>query len=378
MSAHALRAQSPLAGLLLLALASCGDDEPARTGPGGGVPEPAGAFASNDTAATPRPDRDAPPGMVWIEGGVFWMGSDAELAWPAERPAHPVAVTGFWMDATEVTNEQFRAFVDATGHVTRAERPTTREELLAAGVPPGAIDDASLLPGALVFHVAPDAVRAARVEDFDVTQTWTWTPGAFWRAPEGPGSSLDGRWDHPVVHVAHEDALAYCAWAGKRLPTEAEWEFAARGGLHGATFGWGEEDVLDPVPRANTWQGEFPRENTLEDGFLTTAPVGSYAPNAYGLFDTAGNVWEWTSDWFRSDMNALRAEEAQRAAVVDPVGPRVPWNANSPNEASRVTRGGSFLCDREHCFNYRPSSRMPSEPGTPLCHTGFRCVVDGR
>jgi len=360
----------PAALLAVAALASCGGERAP-------APTPSGTdFAPNATAPTPRPDGPAPDGMVWIEGGAFWMGTDAEFAWPAEHPAYPVAVTGFWMDATEVTNAEFAAFVDATGYATRAERPTTRAELVAAGVPAGAITEEQLLPGALVFHLAPDAVHAERIEAFDATQTWAWTPGAFWRAPEGPGSSLDGRWDHPVVHVAYEDALAYCEWAGKRLPTEAEWECAARGGLHLATYSWGEEDVLDPAPRANAWQGVFPNENTLADGFLTTAPVGSYAPNAYGLYDVAGNVWEWTLDWYRSDMNALRAEEARERALLDPAGPRVAWNANSPNEPSRVTKGGSFLCDREHCFNYRPSSRMPSEPSTPLCHTGFRCVMD--
>lgn len=361
--------------LLLVACGGGAADAPADGASAAGAQR---EFAPIDRAPDPRPEGPAPEGMVWVGGGTFQMGSDADFAWPAEHPVHPVTVSGFWMDATEVTNAQFRAFVEATGHVTRAERPTLRAELTAAGVPADAIADEDLLPGALVFDARPDAVHAERIEDFDVGQTWRFVPGAWWREPEGPGSTLEQRWQHPVVHVAFEDALAYCEWADKRLPTEAEWECAARGGLDGATYPWGDEDVVEPTARANVWQGRFPNENTLVDGFLRTAPVAVYAPNGFGLSDMAGNVWEWTSDWYRSDMNALRAEDARRAPVIDPDGPRVPWNANSPNEASRVTKGGSFLCDTRHCFNYRPSSRMASEPSTPLCHTGFRCVRDAR
>lgn len=334
--------------------------------------------AAPDVPTAPRPAGPAPQGMVWIGGGTFTMGSDADVAWPTEHPAHRVTVGGFWMDATEVTNARFAAFVEATGWVTAAERPVERAELVAAGVPPEMITDTDLLPSALVFETRADAVHADRVVDFDFTQIWHVRPGANWRHPEGPWSSIEDRMDHPVVHITHADALAFCEWAGGRLPTEAEWECAARGGLESATYSWGEEDVLDPAPRANVWQGQFPNENTLADGFARTAPVGSFAPNGFGLFDMGGNVWEWTADWFRSDMNARRAAEAARGPVVDPVGPIDPWNANSPSEHGRVTKGGSFLCDTEQCFNYRPSSRMSSEASTPLCHTGFRCVRDPR
>jgi formylglycine-generating enzyme len=364
---------------IALGLAACGGD---------GANEADGAAADTasestppvvlDVAPEPRPAGSAPPGMVWIGGGTFTMGSDADLAWPTEHPAHRVTVGGFWMDATEVTNARFAAFVDATGYVTDAERPVDRAELVAAGVPAELITEADLLPSALVFETRADAVHAGRVEDFDFTQVWHIRPGADWRHPEGPWSSIEDRMDHPVVHVTYADALAFCEWAGCRLPTEPEWECAARGGLESATYSWGDEDVLDPVPRANVWQGTFPNDNSLADGFARTAPVGSFAPNGFGLYDMGGNVWEWTADWFRSDMNARRASEAARGPVVDPVGPSEPWNANSPSERGRVTKGGSFLCDTAQCFNYRPSSSMASEATTPLCHTGFRCVRDPR
>lgn len=224
----------------------------------------------------------APEGMLRIPGGAFLMGSDRH--YPEERPAHRVRVGAFWMDATTVTNAQFARFVAETGHVTVAERP------LDPALYPGARPD-MLVPGALVFHMTDGPVDTSVIGNW-----WRWTHGAQWRHPEGPGSDLAGREDHPVVQVAYEDAEAYARWAGKELPSEAEWEFAARGGLDGAEFVWGDELAPGGVHHANTWQGPFPWRNFGADGFERTAPVASYPPNGYGLYDMAGNVWQWTTD----------------------------------------------------------------------------------
>ena len=314
----------------------------------------------------------APEGMVWVPGGSYLMGSDATDAWPAEHPAHRVAVDGFWIDRTEVTNTQFAAFVAATGYVTVAERPVDWEELKKQ-VPPGTPKppEEALLPGALVFTPPEHAVPLT-----DVSQWWSWTTGADWRHPEGPASSLEGRWDHPVVMVAWEDAVAYCDWAGKRLPTEAEWEFAARGGLDGAPFAWGDEPADDEAPRVNIWQGVFPHDNTVADGFERTAPVASFEPNGRGLHDMAGNVWEWCSDWYRADNHRIQAGGAAGDAPVDPVTPTHCWNPNAPYEQQRVTKGGSFLCHVSYCASYRPSARLGTSFDTGMSHVGFRCVSD--
>ncbi|HBS29173.1 MAG TPA: formylglycine-generating enzyme family protein [Phycisphaerales bacterium] len=314
-----------------------------------------------------------PPGMVRIPGGEFSMGSQAPDAWPAEGPVHRVRVRAFWMDATEVTNAQFGAFVGATGYVTVAERPVDWEAMKQQ-VPPGTPKpaDEMLAPGALVF-VAP----GEDATDEDLRVWWKWTPGACWRHPEGPGSTIAGRENHPVVQVAWEDAAAYARWAGKRLPTEAEWEFAARGGIDGAPFVWGEGEPDDERPQANIWQGVFPSKNTLGDGYLTTAPVKSFPPNGYGLFDMAGNVWEWCDDWFRLDQyRARRAGLAPGAAVDDPRGPDEPWDPNEAYSKKRVIRGGSFLCNASYCSSYRPSARLGGAYDTGTSHTGFRCVRD--
>ncbi|MEC9373772.1 MAG: formylglycine-generating enzyme family protein, partial [Planctomycetota bacterium] len=271
-----------------------------------------------------------PPGMVWIPAGEFTMGTNDPNSWPAERPAHRVRVDGFWIDRTEVTNAQFAAFVEATGYVTVAERPIDWDELKKQ-LPPETPkpDAASLQPGSLVF-VPPQE----RVGQGDMSAWWEWTSGADWRHPEGPGSDISNRMDHPVVHVAHEDALAYCRWAGKRLPTEADWEFAARGGLDGKRFAWGDEPASDEAPRVNIWQGAFPNQNTLADGYLRTAPAGSFQANGYGLHDMAGNVWEWCADWYRADRHAQLAREAERSngVIANPVGPNESWNPNAPLE----------------------------------------------
>ena len=307
---------------------------------------------------------------IWIPGGTFSMGSTDPLARPDEQPVHRVRVSGFWIDRTEVTNRQYDAFVRATGYVTVAERPIVWEDL-AAQLPPGTPHpgEEALRPGSLVFMEPSEPVPLDR---FDLW--WSWTPGACWRAPEGPGSDLEGRWDHPVVQVAYEDAAAFAAWAGKRLPTEAEWEFAARGGLEGAPFAWGSEPLAPE--RCNIWTGSFPDANSAADGFPRTAPVGSFPANGFGLHDVAGNVWEWCSDFFDPGTYARRA--ASGDVAVDPVGPAESVDPRSPySKVSRVQRGGSFLCNDSYCASYRPSARMASAQDTGLSHLGFRCVRGG-
>lgn len=328
-------------------------------------------------AAWSQPERSTDPdattdGMVWIQGGEFAMGSTHELARPDEAPVHRVRVDGFWMDAHEVTNAQFAEFVDATGYVTIAERPVDWDELkkqMPEGTPKP--PEEMLRPGGLVF-TPPD--RPVDLRLFGLW--WTWTTGANWRHPEGPGSSIEDRMDHPVVHVAWDDAVAYCEWAGKRLPTEAEWEFAARGGLDGAANIWGDEPV--DGTRCNTWQGRFPVTNTRDDGYAGTAPVGSFPANGHGLHDMAGNVWEWCDDRFDVTLYARRAEGAGPEGVTpNPKGPetaRDPRNPLAPD--SRVQRGGSFLCNDSYCASYRPSARMGCAPDTGMSHVGFRCVSD--
>jgi len=311
-------------------------------------------------------------GMVWIPGGEFSMGSTDPLARDDESPVHRVRVDGFWMDATEVTNAQFRAFVEATGYKTVAERPIDWEEMKKQ-VPPGTPKPPAeeLMPGSVVFTPPDHAVNMR-----DYSQWWSWMNGACWRHPEGPGSTIEGRDDHPVVHIAYEDALAYCKWAGKRLPTEAEWEFAARGGIDGAVNIWGNQPI--DSSRANTWQGGFPYDNTLDDGFANAAPVKSFPPNAYGLYDMAGNVWEWCSDLYQQNTYALRAHQLGDNGVAEnPTGPAKSFDPRNPYEPEvRVVRGGSFLCNDSYCASYRPSARMASSPDTGISHTGFRCVKD--
>jgi formylglycine-generating enzyme required for sulfatase activity len=320
---------------------------------------------SNHLAAVPP---DGPPGMVWIPGGEFTMGTDSELGWPDEKPAHQVRVDGFWMGETEVTNDQFRAFVEATGYVTTAEKPPDVDEILRQSPPETPSPPREkLVPGSLVFRLT-----AGPVLRNDYSQWWHWTPGASWRHPEGPGSSIEGKGNHPVVHVSWEDAAAYARWAGKRLPTEAEWEFAARGGLDGRPYTWGDEKPTDTRVFANLWQGEFPHRNTARDGFVRTSPVKSFAPNGYGLHDMAGNVWEWCSDFYRADLYRLRSGNG---VIVNPSGPSVAMDPRNPRAASRAQRGGSFLCHDSYCSRYRPSARHGCSPDTGMSHVGFRCVT---
>jgi formylglycine-generating enzyme required for sulfatase activity len=350
----------------------------ARAEPPSCCSAPGRAFAVTAEAAAvasaerPLAVAEAPPDMVWIPGGEFSMGSTDPLARPDEQPVHRVRVDGFWMDATEVTNAQFAAFVKATGYVTVAERKVDWEELKKQ-VPPGTPkpDDAALAPGSLVFTPPAQPVDLRNHQ-----QWWSWVPGANWRHPAGPGSSIEGKDDHPVVQIAWDDAVAYCRWAGKRLPTEAEWEFAARGGLDGKRNAWGDEPV--DAKRANTWQGHFPDRNTAEDGFTGTAPVKRFPANGYGLYDMAGNVWEWCSDYYRPDTYARQVLVAGglQAVIVHPAGPERSLDPRNPlAPESRVQRGGSFLCNDSYCASYRPSARMAAPPDTGMQHVGFRTVL---
>ncbi len=316
--------------------------------------------------ALSRSAAGAPPGMVWIPGGEFTMGSDADDASSHEHPAHRVRVDGFWMDRTDVTNVQFRDFVDATGYATTAEKTPTVEDILRyarPGTPPPRKED--LVAGSLVF-TPPDHP----VDLGDVRGWWKWTPGTNWRHPQGPGSSIDGMDDHPVVHVSWFDAEAYAHWAGKRLPTEAEWEFAARGGLEGKKYVWGDEPFDEEHPQCNNFQGHFPDHNTVKDGFARTSPVRAFPPNGYGLYDMAGNVWQWTADWYLPNTYAL---QAGNGVLVNPTGPAHSFDPRQ-RPPERVQRGGSFLCCVGYCFNYRPSARMGCTPDTGMSHVGFRCV----
>jgi formylglycine-generating enzyme len=309
----------------------------------------------------------APPGMLWIPGGTFRMGS--EDFYPEEGPVHEVSVDGFWMDRHIVTNEQFASFIADTGYVTVAERALNPADF------PGAPPD-NLVPGALVFQRSRGPVDLT-----DYTNWWVWAPGTSWCHPSGPQTSIDGIRQHPVVHVAYEDAEAYAHWAGKDLPTEAEWERAARGGLEGKKFTWGDEHFPDGKAMANSWQGEFPWQNLLVDGFEGTSPVGSFPPNGYGLFDMAGNVWEWTSDWYVHN----HANEVVKACCGPSVNPRIGSSEKSydPRQPKfriprRVVKGGSHLCAPNYCLRYRPAARQPQMIDTGMSHIGFRCVMRTR
>ena len=296
---------------------------------------------------TALPDRRQVP----IPGGEFLMGS--ERHYPEERPARKVRVDPFRIDAYPVTNRRFREFVADTGHVTFAERPPD------PSLYPGARPE-DLVPGSLVFGMTDGPVDLG-----DFRNWWSWTPGADWRRPLGPGSSLDGLEDHPVVHVAYPDAVAFARWAGMRLPSEIEWEYAARGGLEGAEFAWGDQDVQETVPRANTWQGAFPYENTELDGWTRTSPVGLYAPNGYGLYDMIGNIWEWTSTRYRESPPVAGSRCCGPPRRLDPF-------------PSRTIKGGSHLCTIQYCFRYRPAARQPQTIDTSAGHIGFRCVSPDR
>jgi formylglycine-generating enzyme required for sulfatase activity len=302
--------------------------------------------------------------MVWIPGGTFLMGSDHH--YPEEAPAHRVSVEGFWMDRTPVTNAQFLKFVKATGHITLAEQPAD------PALYPNALPE-RLAPSSIVFVPPPGPIGLG-----DPYQWWQYVPGANWRHPEGPGSSIRGRERHPVVHVAHGDAQAYATWAGKRLPSETEWERAAWGGREGVEYAWGSELHPGGRPVANTWQGAFPHQNTKLDGWERTSPVGSFPANGYGLLDMIGNVWEWTDDWYLEHRERMATDgsemtqdgggccESQRS--VDPTS----QHGAIPR---KVVKGGSFLCAPNYCQRYRPAARLAQGIDTSTCHMGFRCIV---
>jgi formylglycine-generating enzyme required for sulfatase activity len=308
------------------------------------------------TTTTPTGTGTHRKGMHWIPGGTFAMGSDRH--YPEEAPVRKAMVGGFWLDEHPVTNLEFTRFVKETGHVTSAEIAPEAEQY------PGAQPEL-LFAGSVVFQGSEGPVDLEQPY-----QWWSWTRDADWRHPQGPESSLHGLERHPVVHVAYADAEAYAAWAGKELPSEAEWEFAARGGLEGAEFAWGDEYLPKGRPQANTWQGEFPYENTLLDGYAGTSPVGKFAPNGYGLLDMIGNVWEWTTDWYSAVNDAAPSPCCGgdlRAASADP---------NDPTAIPRrVMKGGSHLCAPNYCRRYRPAARMAQAIDTSTSHLGFRCLV---
>ena len=321
-------------------------------------------------ANTAPPPRPAPAGMVWIPGGEFSMGaadspSDGEVGMQAtkdSRPVHRVYVDGFYMDKTDVTNAEFARFVKATGHVTVAERKPRQEDFPTA--PPE-----NLVAGSVVFSPSNRAVPLT-----DHYQWWSYVHGANWRHPTGPASSIVGKDNYPVVQVAYEDAVAYAKWAGKRLPTEAEWEFAARGGLAGKPFVWGDEFRPNGKWMANTHQGHFPNQDTGEDGHTGIAAAAQYPPNGYGLYDMAGNVWQWTSDWYRPDYYQQLATAGGVAR--NPQGPANPWDPDEPTERKKTHRGGSFLCTDQYCSRYVVGTRGKGEVSTGTNHLGFRCVED--
>lgn len=308
------------------------------------LPERFAPVVSGESLSEGEAANDKHQGMKFIPAGTFLMGASDKEGRSDEYPARQKKMKGFWIDQTEVTNAQFAAFVKATGYVTMAERKPDWEELKKQ-LPPGTPKPAEeLLQAASLTFSQPKK----RVNINDVSQWWKWTAGASWKHPKGPGSNIQGKDNYPVTQVSWIDANAYAKWAGKHLPTEAEWEYAARGGLQGKKYPWGDEDPLMGKIKANTWQGEFPYSDTKSDGFGSTAPVRSFAPNGYGLYDMAGNVWEWTMDDY-----------------FDPDEPTVP---------KKTIRGGSFMCHSSYCKGYRVSSKMKSSADTGLENTGFRCV----
>lgn len=329
---------------------------------GGGANKPVAADSTGTTTAA-----DSLQHMVLIPGGSFAMGAADDIAQADEQPVHTLSVDSFLMDEHEVTNAEFAAFVAATHYVTTAEKPISKEEMMQ-GLPPGSPEpDSSLLQaGSLVFSPPDHAVALD-----DVSQWWAFVPGASWQHPEGPDSSIAAKEQYPVVHISWDDANAYAHWAGKRLPTEAEWEYAARGGLAQQPFTWGSEAITAGKAKANTWNGHFPYENTKTDGFYNTAPVKTYAANGYGLYDMAGNVWEWCADWYDANYYQQVPNAAQ-----NPRGPAKGFDPADPSAPKRVIRGGSFMCSDEYCSGYRVTARMKTTPTSGLANLGFRCVKD--
>jgi formylglycine-generating enzyme required for sulfatase activity len=307
-------------------------------------------------------------GMVWVPGGELLLGATDDEGKMDEYPAHKVIVNGFWMDATEVTNGEFKKFVDATGYITTAEKAPDWNEIKKQ-LPEGTEKphDSLFVAASLVFTPPSTAVSLR-----DASQWWSWKQGANWKQPQGLGSTIEGKDDYPAVHISWSDAMAYCKWSGKRLPTEAEWEFAAKGGNGGNIYPWGVEDIETGEPKANTWQGTFPFHNTNWDKFSGLAPVRSFSPNHLGLYDMAGNVWEWCSDWYHPNY----FEELHSQVANNPKGPADSYDPMEPSVPKKVVRGGSFMCNASYCKGYRVTARMKTSPDTGLEHTGFRCVKD--
>ena len=335
------------------------------------APRPAGMASVPDAPVITEPRGPAPQGMVWIPGGTFEMGNpDPQPNQMDEVPVHTVTLDGFWMDETEVTNRQFKQFVDETGYVTVAEKQVDRDALKKQiGIEAvDALPDQAFDPSSICFNSNFDPSAIDKSDPRWPYSVWQVVKGADWRHPEGPDSSIEGRMDFPVVHVSWDDAIAYCKWAGKRLPTEAEWEYAARGGLKDATYPWGNEREPNGKHVSNIWQGDFPFENTLDDGFKTASLVKSFPPNAYGLYDMSGNVWEWCYDWYRPDYYAF-------SSARNPFGPSSSVDPMEPSIPKRVQRGGSFMCSDTYCIGYRVMSRMKGDLQTGTFHCGFRCVI---
>ncbi len=320
-----------------------------------------------NTSLASDPPSEAPAGMRWIPGGRFQMGSDSPK-FPDEQPAHTVSLSGFWIDATEVTNARFQEFVDATGYVTVAERKPKREDFAGQVADISQIPEENLIAGSICFNSGFDPKTLRKDHPLWPYQVWKYVGGASWKHPEGAGSSIADRMNHPVVHVSWDDALAYCRWKGHRLPTEAEWEYAARGGLPESEYPWGDERNPDGTWKNNIWQGEFPLKNEGADGHMTTAPVKSFPPNGYGLYDMSGNVWEWCYDWYQPDY-------CQHSPQQNPVGPTSGFDPLEPTIPKRVQRGGSFMCSDNYCIGYRVAARMKGDPMSGSFHAGFRTVV---
>ncbi|MBV7269413.1 formylglycine-generating enzyme family protein [Winogradskyella sp. WHY3] len=315
--------------------------------------------------------KTAPKGMVWIPGGTFTQGAvphDKE-AMQHEKPSHKVSVDGFFMDITEVTNAQFSEFIEATGYITTAERNVSWEELKKQ-VPAGTAKphDSILKAGSLCFKKTKSSVSNL----YDFSQWWEWTIGANWRRPKGKGSSIEGKENYPVIHISYDDAIAYCKWANRRLPTEAEWEYAAQGGIENTIYFWGD-DKRDLSKMANSWEGEFPLNNTKTDGYELHAPVKSYKPNGFGLYDIAGNVWEWTNDWYNT--NYYNELESLKNTSENPQGAQKPYNPSNIYTQEKIIKGGSFLCSASYCASYRISARMGTSLDSSLEHLGFRTVA---
>lgn len=348
-----------------------------KSRPDGGDADVPAAPALPRTVAKLRPeDADlivkepgkTPPGMVWIPGGVSLLGN-AEGQHEDERTEHEVALDGFWMDATEVTNRDFQKFVKDTGYVTLAEKTPTAEDL--PGVDFSKIDPENLKPGSICFTYEFAGEKIDKSHPLWPYRLWGYVKGANWAHPDGPESTIEDKLDHPVVHVNWDDANAYAKWAGKRLPSEAEWEYAARGGSAGLSFPWGNEQRPDGKWMHNVWQGEFPYKNENLDGFLKSSPVKSFPPNAFGLYDMSGNVWEWCHDWYLPDYYTFSPRR-------NPQGPDTSHDPNEPGLPKRVQRGGSFMCNVNYCTGYRISARMKGTPDSGLRHTGFRCVKSAK